>query len=359
MSVYKRGGVYWYDFWFQGQRYRHSSGLTNKTAAGRAEAIRKAELAEGRAGIACRGPCPTFESFVKNEFLPWSEKEHAAHPNTHERYQTSAKPLIGFFGKLTLDAINSGHVERFKLFRCGEISPAGTNRDLAALRLMFNFANRLGLVSRNPVKGVKFLPEGPGATRVISHDEERRYKAAANPLLRDVATLIVETGMRPEEVFTIRPENVHLEKRYLFVPTGKTRFARRNIPLTESAITVLKRRLRKARGAYLFWHKSDVNRPLTTVQKAHENATKEAKIKEPFRLYDFRHTFGSRSAMAGVDLATLKELMGHSHISITMRYVHPTPKHKREAVDKLEHFNIEQVFAMHENPSGSPQKPPQ
>lgn len=359
MSVYKRGGVYTYDFWFQGQRYRQSTSFTNKTAAGRAEAIRKAELAEGRAGIACRGPCPTFESFVKNEFTPWSEKQHAAHPNTHERYQTSAKPLIGFFGKLTLDAINSGHVERFKLFRCGEISPAGTNRDLAALRLMFNFAIRLDLVSRNPVKGVKFLPEGPGAMKAISHDEERRYMAAANPLLRDVAALIVETGMRPEEVFTIRPENVHLERRYLFVPSGKTRFARRNIPLTESAITVLKRRLRKARGAYLFWHKSDLNRPLTTVQKAHENAIKDAKIKDPFRLYDFRHTFGSRSAMAGVDLATLKELMGHSHISITMRYVHPTPEHKREAVNKLEHFNIEHVFAMHENLSGSPQKSPQ
>ena len=230
--------------------------------------------------------------------------------------------------------------------------------DLAALRLMFNFVVRLGLVSQNPVKGVKFLPEGPGAMREISHDEERRYKAAANPLLRDVATLMVETGTRPEEVFTIRPENVYLGKRYLFVPTGETRFARRSIPLTESAIAVLKRRLRKARGAYIFWHKPDVNQPLTTVQKAHEDAIKQAKIKEPLCLYDFRHTFSSRSAMAGVDLATLKELMGHSHISITMRYVHPTPEHKREAVNKLEHFNIEQVFAMHENPSGSPQKSP-
>jgi len=51
--------------------------------------------------------------------------------------------------------------------------------------------------------------------------------------------------------------------------------------------------------------------------------------------------------------------MGLSHISITMRYVHPTPEHKREAVDKLERFNTEQVFAMHENLSGSLQKSPQ
>jgi hypothetical protein len=60
--------------------------------------------------------------------------------------------------------------------------------------------------------------------------------------------------------------------------------------------------------------------------------------------------------MAGVDLGTLKELMGHSHISVTMRYVHPTPEHKREAVDKLERFNVAHVFAAYEELGGYPQK---
>src|SRR5437870_3383098 len=72
----------------------------------------------------------------------------------------------------------------------------------------------------------------------------------------------------------------------------------------------------------------------------------------------FRHTFGSRTAMAGVDLPTLKELMGHSTITMTMRYVHPTPEHKLEAVRKLEQFNAEQLFALYEQ-KGSPQKSPQ
>jgi len=76
-------------------------------------------------------------------------------------------------------------------------------------------------------------------------------------------------------------------------------------------------------------------------------------------LYDLRHTFGSRSAMAGVDLSTLKELMGHSAISTTMRYVHPTPEHKLEAVKKLEAYNTKQVFALYNGPVGYPQKSPQ
>jgi integrase len=238
MSVYKRGGVYWYDFWFQGQRYRQSTGLNNKTAALRAEAIRKAELAEGRAGIMQRRPCPTFERFVTDEFLAWSEKQHEAHPRTHKRYRVSSKPLIAFFGKLPLDAISSGQVEKFKLARASEISPAGTNRDLTALRFMLNFAIRQEYISRNPVSGVKLLPEGPGSMRVVSHEEQERYLAVANPLLRDVAVLILETGMRPEEVYTIQSENVHPAKGYLFVPNGKTRFARRNIPLTKESAPI-------------------------------------------------------------------------------------------------------------------------
>ena len=116
---------------------------------------------------------------------------------------------------------------------------------------------------------------------------------------------------------------------YVFVPTGKTRFARRNIPLTDTAKAVLKRRARAAKGPYVFPSRYDFSKPLTSVKKAHAEALEEAEIKHPFRIYDLRHTFGSRSAMAGVDLPTLKELMGHSEISTTMRYIHPTPEHKQ------------------------------
>ena len=355
MSVFKRGGVYWYEFWFQGQRCRESTGLRNKTAALRAEAIRKAELAEGRAGIVRRGPSPIFEDFVNSEFLPWSKTQHAAHPRTHQYYRVSSKPLVFFFRKLPLDTISTAQVEKFKLIRAERVSPASTNRDLAALRFMLNFAIRQGHVVRNPVTGIRFLPEGPGMMRVVSHDEQRRYLEAGNSLLRDVATLIVEAGMRPEEVFTIRQENVHLNRRYLFIPTGKTKLARRNLPISDAAVDVVKRRLTSLEGPYLFPHRRDPNRPLTTVQKAHEAALRKANIHPPFRLYDLRHTYGSRSAMAGVDLGTLKELMGHSHIAITMRYVHPTPEHKQEAVRKLERYNVEQVFALYEGKPESPQ----
>ena len=221
MSVYKRGNVYCYEFWFRGQRYRQSTGLTNKTAALRAEAIRKAELAENRAGIVRRKHCPIFVNFAEKEFLPWCKKQHESHPATHTRYTVSAKPLIAYFGKLTLDAITCGDVERFKLNRGSNISAAGTNRDLAALRVMLNFAIQQEYLSRNPVSRVRFLPEGPGSIRIVSYEEQRRYLASASPTLRDVAVVMLETGMRPEEVFTINVKTYIFPKRTCLCRTEK------------------------------------------------------------------------------------------------------------------------------------------
>ena len=229
----------------------------------------------------------------------------------------------------------------------------------AQRQFMLNFSVRQGYIVRNPVSGVRFLPEGPGSIRVVSHDEQRRYLAVANANLRDVVTMIVETGMRPEEVYTIRKENVHLNRRYLFIPTGKTRYARRNVPLTAATIEVLKQRLASAEGPYLFGKRGNPEKPIGPICWEHRKTLRKTGIRPPFRLYDFRHTFGSRSAMAGVDLATLKELLGHSNISITMRYVHPTPEHKRAAVEKLERFNTEQLFLAYGNRAESPQNPPQ
>jgi integrase len=359
MSIYKRGGVYWYDFWFQGERFRQTTGLSNRTAALRAEAIRQAELAEGRAGIRARKATPLFEKFVQDEFLPWAESEHREHPGTYVRYCVSAKALVTFFGRYRLEVISAGLVEKFKVSRSSVITGAGTNRDMAALRMMLNYAKRQQHIERNPVCDVRFLAEGPGNMRIVSHEEQRKYLAVASPLVHDVALLIAESGMRPGEVFGLTIPDLHLSQRFLKISKGKTLLARRVILLTVASIEVLKRRLAKAKGLFLYPHKSDPNRPLNNIDRGHHLTVKRAGIEPDFRLYDFRHTFGSRSAMAGVDLATLKELMGHTSITTTMRYVHPTPEHKRQAMEKLEQFNVEHTLLAQAQDSGSPQFSPQ
>jgi integrase len=325
--IYKRGRIFWYEFTIDGRRVRASAKTTNKVAALKAEAEHR-----------LRGPRETqvrtyrFESFVE-KFLDWSEAQNK--PNTHKRYHVSSKPLCGFFGSMKLDQLRTANIEQFKMKRLKECSPAGVNRDLSALRFVLNFAVRNGYLRESPFK-VKLLREGPGMMRIVSYEEERLYLSHANPKLRDIATLILQTGMRPTEVYSIRSENVNLGQGYLFVPEGKTKYARRTIPLTPEVKEVLQRRLRPG---YLFPSRKGGH---IKSCRSHDDLIK--KLHLDVRLYDFRHTFGTRAAMAGVDLPTLKELMGHSTIVLTMRYVHPTPEHKIRAVEKLQHFNEQALY---------------
>lgn len=350
MSLTKRGGIWWYDFQVRGTRIRETTGAVSKSEAARAEALRKAEVVQSNGRVTTRDSAQQFGEFALTEFAPWSENEHREHPSTHQRYMRSAKVLVRYFGQKPLNLITSAEVERFKVRRSQEqrrfaidgrcVTPAAVNRDLAALRILFNLAIRLHKAHTNPVVGVKLLGERNLWTRVVSPEEESAYLWAASQPLRDVATIILETGMRPGEVYRLRKEDVNVDLDFLRVPTGKTPFARRTIPLTQRAQRVLSGRLGAAVSEWLFPSRSDPQKPIAWLRKAHLRALRTAAIKPSFRLYDLRHTALTLMAMAGIDLPTLRELAGHANIQMTMRYIHPTPEHKRRAIEYFEAFSI-------------------
>ena len=76
------------------------------------------------------------------------------------------------------------------------------------------------------------------------------------------------------------------------------------------------------------------------VDKSFKTAIRKADLKN-FRFHDLRHTFASRLVMKGVDLVTVQELLGHKSILMTKRYSHPTPEHKKRAVNFV---NIDDSF---------------
>src|SRR5690348_1762258 len=159
---------------------------------------------------------------------------------------------------------------------------------------------------------------------------------------------MLETGMRPEEVYRIQPENVYLSEGYVFNPFGKTRAAKRRIKLTATALSVLARRVEECRdeerklGPYLFPHASDPKQPIPKVNNAHDRAVRDSKV-APFRLYDLRHTWATRAAMSGVDLVTLAAMLGHSKINLVLRYAHPTQDHQTQAMQRLERYSALQI----------------
>ena len=76
------------------------------------------------------------------------------------------------------------------------------------------------------------------------------------------------------------------------------------------------------------------NKPLKDIRTAFKNACNRAGIKN-LTFHTLRHTFATRLVLAGVDLATVSKLLGHSSIHMTMRYAHPTPEALKNAVSKL------------------------
>jgi integrase len=347
MAVYRRGKIWWYNFVFEGRHVQASTGFTNKKRALDAEALRRAKLLERRAGFSERKLAPKFEEHV-NKFLEWSKQQHR--PKTRELHGTNCDTLLRFFRGCWLDEITAGMVEDFKLARAGEerrnakdgsiVSPATVNRALTTLKKLFHHAEKCGYALSNPTRGVEFLKEGSGRMRVVSFDEELSYMAKASQPLKDIAQIILDTGLRPEEVFRIRTENLDFGERTIFNPFGKTKAARRKVSMTKEVFDLLKRRVLEAEGPFVFRAKGDPNRAIGSVRKAHDSAVGNAGIKEHFHLYDLRHTFATRAVTAGVDLPTLAAMLGHTSIQMTCRYVHPAEEQKRSASSKLETFRL-------------------
>lgn len=358
MNVYRRtkGGPYWFRFTYKGQEVRRSSAVYDKETAKDIASAFRTKLIKGEVGLTEPEPkpaIPTFNAAMKT-FLEWSEIEYAARPSSHQRYLTSSKALLRFFGNKPLDKINSDDIERFKTWRslqkkapagrkskhrkartsAGLIMPATVNRELALLSHLFNRFE--SLISHSPCKNVRKLEERNEHNRILNHEEEKRYLMAASQPLRDIATIMLETGMRPEEVCRIQRENVHLEQGYVFNPFGKTPAARRRLFLTTTARNVISRRLAIVKGAFLFPGRKE-DRHIVKVNAAHVSAVKRSGVAR-FRLYDCRHTFATRAVQAGVDLVTLAAILGHSKLNMVTRYAHPTEQHQAAAMQKIQAY---------------------
>jgi integrase len=184
--------------------------------------------------------------------------------------------------------------------------------------------------------------------RVITFEEQAAYLSETSQPLRDIAKIMLDTGMRPEEVFRMRVENIDFKQKTIFNPFGKTKAARRTIPLTDDVLSLLSGRVKEAAEIgtpFVFSSPYDALKPIGSVKKAHKAAAKRAKISGRVRLYDLRHTFATRAVASGADLPTLSALLGHASILMTMRYVHPAAEQKRITMEKFEKFRAEAIIS--------------
>lgn len=217
----------------------------------------------------------------------------------------------------------------------GNRSTQTINRYFAGLRHILNLAIGESLLSANPVKGVKFFPEPTGRLRFLAEAEIGRLREVLSPEHWPLVAFALETGLRLSEQFHARWDCVDIEQGILTIPLSKSGRTR-HIILSDAARTILRGLSSWMHSPYLFPSPVSPGQPMQGrhfVVKVYEPALKRAGI-EGANWHTLRHTFASRAVMAGVDIRTVQELMGHSTITMTVRYAHLSPAHLRAAVNK-------------------------
>jgi len=327
VSIYRRGKVWWIQYHDQSRgRVQESSRSTNRRDAEDLLNVRKSEVLRG---VFKRPVKITFEEFGKRYM------EHAkGNKRSWLRDEQMLSKLQQFFGKeRQLADISPMEIEKFKLHRRESVSGATVNRELALLKRMFNLAIAWDLfLDFNPVRKVKFFREFNTGLRVLSPEEEEELLREAAPYVQDVIRFCLNTGLRIGEVFSLRWSQVDLEKKILSVFAPKTEKIR-EIPVNEECLTVLQAWRLGMRNEFVFYN-PETGKPFVDLKAGLALACGKAGI-SGVTWHTLRHTFASRLVNRGVDIVTVKELLGHSTITVTMRYTHTNLENKRAAVEKL------------------------
>ncbi len=337
--VYKRGDVWWYKFAWRGELIRESTKQGNKRTAEQIESARKTQLAKGEVGIKERKAAPTLARAIEDSFLPFLAATKSEEPNTIAFYNVCAKNLLAWpkLASMPLDRITKDTVTGYIQLRQNAGAAVSTiNRELATLRRMLRLATEWGDLS-TAMPMIALLSGERGRERVVTLAEEVAYLAAAEPLMRTVATVMLDCGLRPDEVYRLSWKDNYRDGR-LIVHTGKTRAARRSIPVTARVAALLEMRRTGDEGWILPAPTKSGHIEQSTVKKAHTRALKASSV-APFVLYDLRHTCLTRWAQY-LDPFTLKKLAGHESLSTTMKYVHLNERDSdlrlNEAREKIE-----------------------
>lgn len=331
-NKYKRGRVWWGRAQRDGKEFRQS-------------------LKTGDRGIAEK----RLQEWVRNlDALSWGERPRVSFneavkqfvvthvstlkPKSAARYSTSIKWLMKHFDTLFIDQISRKHLAEFEAWRRSmvartrrgaKVSGPTIRRDLACLSSILSFCEEMEWVDdgRNPVPGYlkrrakRGLKESPSRTRYLSEAEEAALLAASDDeLLTTALILAIDTGLREQEMFSLRWPQVDL-RRGVIVTTADTKSGRvRNVPLAQRSAQALAKLKAKPQpnvtSLYVFAHE-DGSRRLRMTKRFH-SALRRAKISY-FRWHDLRRTAGCRWRRDGVSLERVSILLGHSSYQVTER----------------------------------------
>jgi integrase len=352
MTLYKRGSVYWYNFKHDGVHIQKSTRQSNLRVARQIEAAHRTSLAKGEAGIGDRKTVPTLRDFGPR-FLEFVEVNNASQPQTVLFYKNRLARLLDFapLARTRLDKIDAADIEAYVQNRSKQVSVTSVNRELAALSRLLHIAVEWKLIPKVPK--IRRLKGEKQRSFVLSYDQEREYLRLAPQPLYDAAILLLDTGLRVGELVNLQWADIHLEPvgsakfGYLQVRGGKSANAKRTVPLTARARkTLIERRDREPASVWVFPGLDGNPRRVNTLDQQHRkitrpkvNGVKVALFSDEFVIHSLRHTMLTRLGESGADAFTIMQIAGHSSVTVSQKYVHPTPETVERAFDRLEKLN--------------------
>ncbi len=352
MAVYKRGGVYWYNFNFAGKHYQESTKSKSKTLAKEAEKNRRRELEQAFNGTADNRKARVQSiSTLAETYLEDYKVRHRA--GTFAEYALGhVTRLLG--DKLVVD-INEGVVKTYQTARLKEkAAPKSVNEEVTfLLRLLGDAGDALRIRLRRE-KALK-LKVSQTVARAFTEAEKEKMLALAkdstsrksgSPAIYPALVLALNAGMRDAEIRTLTWAQVDFEKQFLTVGKSKTEAGEgRTIPLNSVLLPALldhsrwyMRRFGMVKPDwYLFpFGKSkhlDPTRPMTTLKTVWGNIKETAGITG--RWHDNRHTLITELAESGAGDQTIMDIAGHVSRQMLARYSHIRMDAKRKALEAI------------------------
>jgi integrase len=352
--TYKRGKFYWYKFMWNGTLVRESTKQGNDKVARSMESAHRTSLAKGEVGIREKKPSPTLAEFIDKRFEPSIKARfEKSSPKTWlDWYRPNLRAIKAYkpLANTKLDEITTERASDFAARRQEKgLQISSVNSSLRVLRRVLRVAVEWGACPAAPK--LKLLPGERHRERVISQNEEARYLTVAPDLLAGTVTILVDTGMRPEECFRLRWESItwtNGRHGTVLITHGKTAAARRVLPMTPRVRAVLEARWERAEQPEEGWVFTAPTKSghveKSTLKKQHKGVFKTLKDEaekndekpvRPFVLYDLRHTFLTRLGESGCDVWTLARIAGHSNIKQSSRYVHPSGDAVLDAMERM------------------------
>jgi len=326
-TVRKRGHIWYVYYSLHGKRHAKAvSSLKSDAVQVAAEIDRRIRqghfpmLGElGLSNITFKEVCEDFMGYAKDNKKSW------------KRDELSIKHFSDFFSpEIKIDHITPALINQYKQERRQTVSPGTVNRELACLKTIFNLATQNDKALFNPVRKVKFYREPQGRLRFLSKTEAQQLVRACNSIIRPLVIIALYTGMRRGEILNLCWQDIDWENRVIWVREGKSGKGR-YVPLLPSVANVF-RDVRKTGEKMFTGHNH---------RRHFEKAVKQAGLVD-CTFHTLRHTSASWLVMEGVDLNTVRELLGHSTYRMTLRYAHLSPKHKANAVQVLEQYKMEE-----------------